>query len=244
MKIDIIPSAKYADRDLLQGSVPVVIDVLRATTVMVTAFENGVKNIIPVLSPEEAFEIKKRLKHDVILGGERDAEMIPGFDLDNSPYSYTEEVVRDKTLVITTTNGTSAIRAASYAGDVYITSFLNARAVAEELSDEAKDEVKVNLVCSGTNGNYTLEDGLCAGYIIDLLKKQHDVELTDFAHLVHTFYLTSKADTREAASSAKHYKILANKGFEKDLEFCFRMNKSRIVPVFSEGVITKKQAKP
>lgn len=242
MKINVISSAKYADKDILRGSVPVVIDVLRATTVMITAFENGVRNIIPVLSPEEAFEIKNRLKHDVILGGERDAEIIPGFDLDNSPYSYTVEMIKDKTLVMTTTNGTSAIRAASSAGDVFIAAFLNARAVAEELNNEVKDEV--SLVCSGTNGNYTLEDGLCAGYIIDILKMYHDVELTDFAHLIHSFYLTSKADVHEAVSKAKHYRVLKNKGFEEDLEFCFRMDESSIIPVFSEGVITKKQAKP
>ncbi len=235
MKIDVIQSAKYVDEKVLHGSVPVVIDVLRATTVMVIAFQNGVRNIVPVLSPEEAFDIKNRLDGNVILGGERNAELIPDFDLDNSPLSYTREVVRNKTLVMTTTNGTSAIKAASQAGDVFIASFLNARAVAETLMSADK----VALVCSGTNGDYTLEDGLCAGYIIDMLEKDNEVELTDFAHLVHSFYLMSKADIRKAASYAKHYRILKGKGFEKDLEYCFRMDESLIVPVFSDGVITK-----
>jgi len=236
-KIDVIPSAKYVDPDKIKNTVPVVIDVLRATTVMVTAFEHGVKEIIPVLSPDEAFEIKKKMGEDVLLGGERDAELIPGFDLDNSPFSYMNENVNGKTLVMTTTNGTSAIRAAAMAGDVLIASFLNVKAVADKL----KDAEKISLVCSGTNGNYTLEDGLCAGYVIDLLKKEEDVEMTDFARLVHSFYEHSAGNVRLAASGAKHFKILESKGFMRDLDYCFRTDVSDIVPVFSDGSI-KKQA--
>ena len=236
-KINVISSAKYVDAYSIAGTVPVVIDVLRATTVMITAFEYGVKEIIPVLSPDEALEIKGRLDENVLLGGERDAELIPGFDLDNSPFSYMSDFIKDKTLVMTTTNGTSAIRAAAAAGDVLIASFRNAGAIAERL----RNTVGITLICSGTNGNYTLEDGLCAGYIIDMIKNYDDVELTDFAELVYSFYNSSKESIQDAASRAKHYKVLKNKGFENDLEYCFRTDESSIIPVYSNGVI-KKQA--
>ena len=236
-KINVISSAKYVDAYSIAGTVPVVIDVLRATTVMVTAFEYGVKEIIPVLSPDEALEIKGRLDENVLLGGERDAELIPGFDLDNSTFSYMSDFIKDKTLVMTTTNGTSAIRAAAAAGDVLIASFRNAGAIAERL----RNTVGITLICSGTNGNYTLEDGLCAGYIIDMIKNYDDVELTDFAELVYSFYNSSKESIQNAASRAKHYKVLKSKGFEDDLEYCFRADESSIIPVYSNGVI-KKQA--
>ena len=235
-RIDVIASAKCVDEGIT-GTVPVVIDVLRATSVMVTAFEHGAERIIPVLTPEEAFAVKDKMREDVLLGGERGAEKIPGFDLDNSPFSYMDGAVKGKTIVMTTTNGTSAIKAASHAGDVLIASFLNAKAVAEKL----KDAERISLVCSGTDGNYTLEDGLSAGYLIDLIKKGDDVELTDLAHLVHSFYLVSENDLQKAASAAKHYKVLRSKGFGRDLDYCFSTDESNIVPVYSAGGI-KKQA--
>ncbi len=234
-QIEVIPSAKYVDRSIIEGSTAVVIDVLRATTVMVTAFENGIKEIVPVLTPAEADEVKEKTGEGVLLGGERNAEIIPGFDLDNSPFSYMDDVVKGKILVLTTTNGTLAIRKASEADRVLIASFLNAEAVVELL----KNEKRITLICSGTNGDYTLEDGLCAGYLIDMLKSREDVELSDFAHLVHSFYFFSKDDISGAVSVAKHYRSLKKKGYEKDLEYCFRMNESEIVPYYSNGVIRK-----
>ena len=236
-QIDVIASAKYVDKNSIEGTTAVVIDVLRATSVMVTAFENGVKEIIPVLTPAEAEEVKEKTGEGILLGGERHAEIIPGFDLDNSPFSYMNDKVKGKALVLTTTNGTLAIRSAAGADKVMIASFLNAKAVAEKL----KNDQRISLICSGTNGDYTLEDGLCAGYLIDLIKEDENVELSDFAHLVHSFYLFSKYDIVKAASSAKHYKILQAKGYVKDLEYCFRMNESELVPFYSNGVI-KKQA--
>ncbi len=235
-QIDVLPSANNVNEKEMAGSTPVVIDVLRATSVMVTAFEYGVKEIIPVMTSEEAFQLKSS-KTDVLLGGERDAEAIPGFDYDNSPFSYMNSNIRGKTLVMTTTNGTSAIKAAEHAGDVLIVSFLNAGAVINQL----KDFDRITLVCSGTSGNYTIEDGLCAGYLIDGLLSLSDINLTDFAHLVHSFYLSLKSDIQKAASVARHYKVLEQKGFLRDLEYCFKIDKSAIVPVCREGVIRAKE---
>jgi len=236
ISIDVVASAGCVNEKALTGSVPVVIDVLRATSVMVTAFEHGIKKIIPVLTPGEAFEMKKTLTTEaVLLGGERDAELIPGFDLDNSPYSYMNSDLKDKILIITTTNGTSAIKAAEPAGDVLIASFLNAGAVVKSLESVEK----LTLICSGTNGEYTIEDGLCAGYLIDRLKRMTEIKLTDLAHTVHAFYLMSRTDMRKAASVAKHFKVLEQKGFERDLEYCFKTGMSNIVPVYRNGIITK-----
>ncbi len=236
IEIDVVSSGRCVNVENLIVSTPVVIDVLRATSVMVTAFEYGVKEIIPVLSPEEAFQKKASLKTDILLGGERDAEIIPGFDYDNSPFSYMNSFIKDRTLIITTTNGTSAIKAAEKAGDVFIASFLNADAVVNRV----KEMDKLTLICSGTNGEYTIEDGLCAGYIIDKLKQVAKIRMSDFAYLVYSFYLQSKQNIRQAASEAKHYKVLAQKGFYRDLEYCFKTDESKIVPVYRNGIIIKK----
>ena len=235
MQIDVTASARCVNEKALAGSLPVVVDVLRATSVMVTAFEYGIKEIIPVLTPEEAFGIKEKMGSGVLLGGERYAEKIPGFDLDNSPFSYMKGELKDKTLIITTTNGTSAIKAAGSADDVLIASFLNAPA----LVNRVKEVERLTVVCSGTDGEYTIEDGLCAGYIIDELKQVTDVSLTDFAHTVHAFYLRSKPDIIKAASVAKHFKVLEQKGFKNDLEYCFKTGISEIVPFYRNGKIIK-----
>ena len=236
IEIDVVSSARCVNVENIYGSTPVVIDVLRATSVMVTAFEYGVKEIIPVLTPEEAFHIKSSFKTEVLLGGERNAEVIPGFDYDNSPYSYMNSEVKGKTLVMTTTNGTSAIKAAESAGEIFIASFLNAIAVV----DKIKMSKVIALICSGTNGEYTIEDGLCAGYIIEKLSKIAEISLSDFAHLVYSFYLHSKQNVKGAASVARHYKVLEQKGFYRDLECCFKTDVSEIVPVYRDGVITEK----
>ncbi len=236
IKIDIVSSARCVNVENIYCSTPVVIDVLRATSVMVTAFEYGVKEIIPVLTPEEAFHIKSSFKTKVLLGGERNADVIPGFDYDNSPYSYMNSKVKGKTLVMTTTHGTSAIKAAENAGDIFIASFLNATAVVGKI----KKSKVITLICSGTNGEYTIEDGLCAGYMIDKLSKIVEINLSDFAHMVYSFYLQSRQNFKGAASSAKHYRVLEQKGFYRDLEYCFKTDVSEIIPVYRDGVITEK----
>ena len=103
MKIDVIISADHISDDLVKDKVVVVIDVLRATSVIVTALNNGCKEVIPVLTVEEAFKLKNKYK-ECVLGGERRAVKIEGFDLSNSPLEYTEKVVKDKTLILSTTN--------------------------------------------------------------------------------------------------------------------------------------------
>jgi 2-phosphosulfolactate phosphatase len=151
----------------LRGGVAVVVDVLRATTVMVHALANGCEAVIPCAEIEEAEAIAAGLPSGkTILGGERGGLPIPGFDLGNSPGDYTREVCEGKTLVMTTTNGTRAILASQEAERVYIASFANLKATAEELTVQLlkKDHGHpIHIVCSGTEGFISLEDSLLAG---------------------------------------------------------------------------------
>ena len=231
MKIDIVGSAKDIDPDQLEGASVIVIDVLRATSVMVTAFENGVKEIIAVSSPDEAFEIKKNNK-DVILGGERNADFIPGFDLDNSPFNYRSDIVSGKTLVMSTSNGTRAINGSLNARKLVVGSFLNASAVAAAIVNDKK----VVLVCSGSNNMFTLEDSLCAGYIVSALDHSNiDISPSDFAIAMMDLYNNNKFKLHEIASKGNHYQILVRKGYQKDLDYCFEKDKLNVVPVYDEG---------
>ena len=145
----------------LAGGVAVVVDVLRATSVMVQALASGVEAIVPCVEVDEAFrERDRRPPGSVVLGGERQGLPIDGFDLGNSPGDYTPEVCRGKTLVMTTTNGTRAILASLDAERVLVASFSNLRETASALRREARP---VHLVCAGTDGHVSYEDTLFAG---------------------------------------------------------------------------------
>ena len=112
MNIDVIISADHIKEEYLDDKIVVVIDMLRATSVITTALANGAKEVVPMLTVEEAFNKKKELSEkglDALLGGERRAIKIEGFDFTNSPLEYTRDQIEGKSIILSTTNGTRAI---------------------------------------------------------------------------------------------------------------------------------------
>jgi len=177
-KICVYPLPSLAEPDMLRGTIAVVVDVLRATTVFTCAKHSGVRKILPVLDIVAARQIKTNYPPEkVLLGGERQGLPIEGFDLGNSPQHYTPEKVSGKTLIFTTTNGTVAMEAAKFARRVYIASFLNARATAEYLQNENN----IAILCAGTNGKETEEDLLLAGCLTVRLTKRRNYQLNEAA---------------------------------------------------------------
>nr|WP_319399634.1 2-phosphosulfolactate phosphatase [uncultured Carboxylicivirga sp.] len=236
INIDVINTAQDVTTNKVIGKKAVVIDVLRATSVMTTAINNKAKQIIPVLTPEVAFETRQKIGSNTILGGERHAELIEGFDYGNSPLSYTKKVIENKTLIITTTNGTLAIQNAIKADELLIASFLNASAMVNYLHDSKN----IALICSGNNGIYTLEDNLCAGYIISLiLDSGRQTKLSDSAISALSLYNCTKDDVTRLASQGHHYNVLKSKNFTNDLVECFTLNKYNVVLKMIDGKIKK-----
>jgi 2-phosphosulfolactate phosphatase len=168
----------------LRGGVAVVVDVLRATTVMVHALAAGCEAVIPCGEIDEAREVAASLPEGTaLLVGERQGLPIPGFDLGNSPGDFTPEVCEGKTLVMTTTNGTRAILASLEAERVYIASFGNLRATSSELSVQflKKDHKHpVHIICAGTDGHISLEDSLLAGALADQIVNVPPPQLSSF----------------------------------------------------------------
>jgi 2-phosphosulfolactate phosphatase len=147
----------------LRGAVAVVVDVLRATTVMVQALAAGCEALVPCAEIDEAKSFASRLSEGtVLLAGERQGLPIAGFDLGNSPGDFTPEVCRGKTLVMTTTNGTRAILACREAETVLVAAFTNLSATVSFLLEQRRP---VHVVCAGTVGHVSLEDTLLAGAI-------------------------------------------------------------------------------
>lgn len=229
MRVEVIATAKEAQEINFNDSIAVVIDVLRATTVIVTAFENGVDTIYPFGVVEEAVKKYEELNKKPLLCGERNGIKIDGFDLGNSPLEFTNDIVSGKILCMTTTNGTRAIKNCITADRILIGCFLNVQAIAKKLVQYDK---KVYIVCSGTNDKYSLDDCLCAGYILNELSKLVELELDDFALSLKKLaeYTTN---IKDVLVDAKHYKYLDSLGNEKDLEYCIKLNTTEMVPYFS-----------
>ena len=242
MYISVIPTAQQAQGINFSGQTAVVIDVLRATSVITTALENGAREVIPVKTVEEAQNLYAQCDTDKTLrGGERNALKIEGFDLSNSPLEYKKKVVEGKTLILTTTNGTNAINNIIGADEVVLACFRNVAAVVEHivgLSHRGSRDIAI--VCAGTESHFSLDDGLCAGMIIELLKQQTEVETDDLGLLLHRFYNESNDNLFGALSGCYHLKRLFALGFYDDIKFCLETNCVQTVPVLKDGKIVRK----
>lgn len=233
MIVDVVLWAGDASGEKVAGKDAAVIDVFRATSVIVEAMKNGAEAVIPVETVREAVDTAERLGRDgILLAGERDTVMIEGFDLDNSPLKFTENAVKGKTIVQTTTNGTRAIRNSRQAASLYIASFLNYSAVCEKLASPGRDIV---IVCSGREDEYTAEDGLCAGAMAGQLAEKYGYALTDIAGVMAEIYVSAQDDLRGRLSSTRHYRHILGRGYNDDIEFCLQRDIYGIVPCYHAG---------
>jgi 2-phosphosulfolactate phosphatase len=220
----------------------VVIDVLRATSSIVTALDNGAAGIVPVREADEAIAVMRRLGRErALLCGERESRSIAGFDLDNSPASYTRTRVAGKTLVLTTTNGTRAlIEAAHGNATVYCAALLNRAAIVERL---ATADGTAQLLCAGNDGALSFEDILCAGAIVEgLVRHDKHLTITDAARAAATVYGANAKRLTTAIASGTHARVLVAKGFAADVASCAKIDVSRCTPLYADGVITASPA--
>lgn len=216
MLIHTLFTAQQAATYDFTGQTAVVIDVLRATTVMTIALAHGAERIVPVVSPEEAFALKGTMA-SALLGGERNMDLIAGFDLDNSPLRYTAERVGGRPIIMSTTNGTLAINNASSASNAFALSLLNAPATVMRAIELGQD---ITIVCAGTDGQFSIEDFLCAGRFVSLFTQQKDAELTDSSLAAQSLYLANK--DYAIVRQCRHGRRLLGKGYEADLDFALR----------------------
>jgi len=217
------------ERDL-SGTVCVVFDVLRATSSMVTALANGAAGLIPVESIPEALAFRQR-DHRVLLTGEREGVRIPaeltgsiGFDLGNSPREFTAEAVRGRRIVMTTTNGTRALRACAGARRVLVSCFLNLAATADLL--KSSRPVDLLLVCSGTHEEAAFEDVLAAGALCDLLWDDYAAgALSDSALMARRLFLLERENLARALGQSRNgRRLLSKPELRDDVGFCARRN--------------------
>jgi 2-phosphosulfolactate phosphatase len=215
-------------------SIVVVIDVLRATSAITTAFFNGVAKMIPVATVEEA---RKYKENGFLVAAERNGEIVEGFDLGNSPFGYMNDKVKGKTIAITTTNGTQAINAAMGASKVIIGSFLNMDFVIDYLKKQQKD---VLFLCAGWKNKFNLEDTLFAGAVSDALIYKYGFNCScDSTIAAMELYKLAKHDLYGFLAHSSHRNRLAKLDLERDIRYCLAPNQCPVLPVMEGKFLVK-----
>jgi 2-phosphosulfolactate phosphatase len=228
--IDVCLSPELMHLYPVQDKTVVVVDILRATSCMVTAFAHGVESITPIANLEECQSLKLR---GYVISGERDGKKVEGFDKGNSPFEYMGEQVRGLKIAFTTTNGTQAIEKSKGAKDVIIGSFLNLNAVAKYL---LLNEHNVLVVCAGWKGKVNLEDTLFAGALVDKLKDYLGPDC-DAPLAAQHLYNIAKDDMVSFLNASSNVRRLNKLNIHDDLEFCVTPDQYTVLPRLIKGVL-------
>lgn len=215
--------------EMKNDKVAVVFDVLLATSTITAALQYGAKEVIPVLNEEEARKTASVLPHnEYVLVGEYEGKTIEGF-LDPNPLGLKDKI-KDKTVILSTTNGTVAIQKSKQAKKVYACSLLNGTAVAERVVESHNNETII-LVCSGSSGQFCLEDLYGTGYFLHCLSKIAPLELTDSAKAAFMFYDSYKEESIATLLHSRVGVMLENYGFKEEVEFVAQTGVFSVVPI-------------
>jgi len=222
----------YPYKLIKKDFVVIIVDVLRATTTICTAFQNGAKAIVPIANVED---INKYKNNGFIIAGERDGIKLENADLGNSPFNFTKEVVADKTIVITTTNGTQAIEMAKDADSIVIGSFLNLNAIGNWITEQNKNVI---ILCAGWKNKFNLEDTLFAGALVEYLSDSLNFNLNlscDSAIAALDLWTIAKEDLLDYVEKTSHRHRLKRMVLDDVIEYCFTPNVSEVIPAYIDG---------
>ena len=241
MKLDVIFSPAGLQPAEVAGRPVFVIDVLRATTTICAALHHGARAVVPVGTAEEAMRLAQTLgPTDVVLAGEQNSERIPGFSAGNSPLEMTEAIVRGKTLVMTTTNGTRALLATQSASEVFVAGAVNlalAGARARELLLSRRDLV---ILCAGKDSSFGLDDAYAAGRLVlaalDGRRRRKGLNDAALVALDLTRRYSDRWELPYALSAAGRQ--LARLGMQADVVEAGRENAYPVLPIFHDRRIT------
>jgi len=229
VRVDVAVTPDGLDRAAVAASTVLVIDVLRASTCIVTALANGCAAIVPVATPEEA-RARVASRAGALVAGERRGEPLEGFDLGNSPLEFTRERIGGRTVIMTTSNGTRALLAARGAAAVGVAAFVNLAAAAAWALSATRD---VLLLCAGERGARSLEDHVCAGLLVErLLTSNPCVRPTPAAEEAAALARPYGKDVGRLARDSSWARHLDSRGRAADLAACLSLDTATIVPEY------------
>ena len=236
MRIDVglLPQQKLG----IPSSVCIVVDVLRASSSIVTLLERGASPVITAAGIDEARALRGRLP-DYLLCGERGGLPPPGFDHGNSPGEFSRLALAGKGAILATSNGTRLLAQLAGAPAVIVGCLLNRTAAANAALEMAREQgLDITVLCSAAYGGtaFVLEDALGAGAIVDAaLSSEPALEAADAARFARDAFLSTARDLPAAVASAYHAKELMEAGFEEDVAYCARLDVSTVVPSLRRG---------
>jgi 2-phosphosulfolactate phosphatase len=235
VRIDVVLTAESVAPDAVRGATVLVIDVLRASTTIVTALAHGCRALIPVADADEARQRARALEgEEPLLAGERRGEMIPGFDLGNSPVEVAEARLQGRTVLLTTSNGTRALLRARSAAAIGIAGLINRTAAASWVGEQGGPVV---LVCAGERGGVSLEDQVCAGLLVDCLASAiPDADPSATAQAAAEIARPYGAEVGRLREDSRWARHLIRLGREADVDLCLALDTATLVPVYHPSV--------
>lgn len=211
-------------------SIVVVVDILRATTVITTMFHNGVKKVIPVKTVEEAKALKEK---GFMVVAERDGKKLDFADFGNSPFYFTKDVVGEKELVYSTTNGTNAITLGKDSKQIIIGSFMNLSRVVEYLKEKQQN---VLVMCAGWKDKFCLEDTLYAGALSQLLLESNlFMTKCDSVNASMDLWNLAKNDIPNYKEKIAQRHRLKKLGLDDVIDYCFTIDSTKVLPYYENG---------
>lgn len=237
-KIHLLLKKEDIDQEKIKDKkIVVVFDVLLATSTITSALEFGAKEVIPVLNGKEAQkEVDGRNAGSYVLVGEYEGQTLDGF-LSPNPLELREQI-SGKTVILSTTNGTVALKGSSPAKTVYAASLLNNQAVANHILHQLEDETLI-IVCSGSSGEFNVEDFYGAGHFIDCILSDGSacLDLTDSAYAAHQFYHGNRKQGEKLLRESRVGRMLTGYGYEKEIEFVSQESLFSIIPILKGKTI-------
>jgi 2-phosphosulfolactate phosphatase len=232
-KIHVVMKKEDLEVEKLKDKIAVVFDIILATSTITAALEQGAESVIPVYDWEEAVEVSDLLpSSSAVLAGEYNGKTMEGF-----LYPYPKELgkeVKEKTLILSTTNGTVALKKAEPAKKLYAASLLNTEAVASDIVKHYQNET-ILLICGGSRGNFSMEDFYGAGYMVDCLLALSSFQLTDAAKTAQLFYQSQKDGPYELLRLTKIGKMLSRYDYHEELAFISQKSAFNVVPRWKDG---------
>lgn len=202
----------------------VIVDILRATTAICSAFENGVKEIIPVAGTENA---KKYKEKGYLVAAERDGKILDFADFGNSPFNFMKKEAIDKTIAYSTTNGTQAIEMVKE-HEVYIGSFSNLEILTQWL---IKQDRNIVILCAGWKNKFNLEDSVFAGALAKNLTDRHHFNIQCDSTLASMdLWDIARKDLLQYIDKCSHRQRLREYMLDDVVEYCFTPNTTKVIP--------------
>jgi 2-phosphosulfolactate phosphatase len=235
MKVDVALSVNDIKQEEIQKKTVIVIDSLRATSTILTALYQGAKRVIPVETVGQALQFYGH--ENTVLIGERYCKKVNGFDLGNSPQELSKVDLNNKTVIITSTNGTKALQKVKKAPHILVGCFLNMTHCIQQALYFKKDIV---IVCAGRRGQFAIEDGLTAGMMIYYLRqKKADIEISDISLMLENNYHYKQDLLLQIIEQGATAKRLIQTAQEDDIHFCLQLDLYSLTGVYEEGGIVR-----